>query len=142
MAHHQGMTLVSMGNVVHDGATQRRFHSHPMVQAAELLLQERTPRSVAVTRPRGEEVLEAAHVRDLVPPTLRRFESPHDITPRTHLLSNGRYTVMLTAAGSGVSRWGGLALTRWRGGTTRDPLGPVRFPRGRGNGGGRAPRFP
>src|SRR5207247_1841682 len=72
MAHHQGMTVVSIGNVVHDGATQRRFHSHPMVQAAELLLQERTPRSVAVTRPRGEEELEAAHVRDLVPPTLRR----------------------------------------------------------------------
>ncbi|OLD65682.1 MAG: hypothetical protein AUI47_01570 [Acidobacteria bacterium 13_1_40CM_2_68_5] len=127
MAHHQGMTLVSMGNVVHDGATQRRFHSHPMVQAAELLLQERTPRSVAVTRPRGEEVLEAAHVRDLVPPTLRRFESPHDITPRTHLLSNGRYTVMITAAGSGFSRWGDLAVTRWREDTTRDCWGTFIF---------------
>src|SRR2546427_12727782 len=133
MAHHQGMTLVSMGNVVHDGATQRRFHSHPMVQAAELLLQERTPRSVAVTRPRGEEVLEAAHVRDLVPPTLRRFESPHDITPRTHLLSNGRYTVMITAAGSGFSRWGDLAVPRWRGGTTRDCLGPFIFLQCSGN---------
>lgn len=53
-------------------------------------------------------------VRDLVPPTLRRFESPHDITPRTHLLSNGRYTVMITAAGAGFSRWGDLAVTRWR----------------------------
>jgi cyclic beta-1,2-glucan glucanotransferase len=127
MAHHQGMTVVSVGNVVHDGATQRRFHSHPMVQAAELLLQERTPRSVAVTRPRGEEVLEAAHVRDLVPPTLRRFESPHDITPRTHLLSNGRYTVMITAAGSGFSRWGDLAVTRWREDTTRDCWGTFVF---------------
>jgi cyclic beta-1,2-glucan glucanotransferase len=127
MAHHQGMTVVSLGNVVHDGATRRRFHSHPMVQAAELLLQERTPRSVAVARPRGEEVLEAAHVRDLVPPTLRQFESPHDITPRTHLLSNGRYTVMLTAAGSGFSRWGGLAVTRWREDTTRDCWGSFIF---------------
>ena len=127
MAHHQGMTVVSLGNVVHDGATQRRFHSHPMVQAAELLLQERTPRSVAVTRPRGEEVLEAAHVRDLVPPTLRRFESPHDITPRTQLLSNGRYTVMITAAGSGFSRWGDLAVTRWREDTTRDCWGTFVF---------------
>src|SRR5437867_1705518 len=127
MAHHQGMTIVSLGNVVHDSLTQGRFHSHPMVQAAELLLQERTPRSVAVTRPRGEEVLEAAHVRDLVPPTLRRFESPHDITPRTHLLSNGRYTVMLTAAGSGFSRWGDLALTRWREDTTRDCWGTFVF---------------
>ncbi|MBM2823871.1 MAG: phosphorylase, partial [Thermoleophilia bacterium] len=127
MAHHQGMLLVSLGNVVHDGLTRRRFHSHPMVQAAELLLQERTPRSVAVTRPRGEEVQAAPLVRDLVLPTLRRFESPHDITPRTHLLSNGRYTVMLTAAGSGFSQWNGLELTRWREDTTRDCWGTFVF---------------
>jgi cyclic beta-1,2-glucan synthetase len=127
MAHHQGMTIVALGNVVHNGLSQRRFHSHPMVQATDLLLQERTPRSVAVARPRGEEVRVAAHVRDIVVPTLRRFESPHDITPRTHLLSNGRYTVMVTAAGSGFSRWHDLAVTRWREDTTRDPWGNFAF---------------
>ncbi|MDH4350859.1 MAG: phosphorylase, partial [Gemmatimonadota bacterium] len=98
-----------------------------MIQASELLLQERTPRAVAVTRPRGEEVLVAVHVRDLVPPTLRRFESPHDISPRTHLLSNGRYLVMVTAAGSGFSRWRNLAVTRWREDTTRDCWGTFIF---------------
>ncbi|HKQ98959.1 MAG TPA: glucoamylase family protein, partial [Candidatus Polarisedimenticolia bacterium] len=134
MAHHQGMSIVSLGNVVHDGATRRRFHSHPMMQAAELLLQERTPRSVAVARPRSEEVLEAAHVRDLVPPTLRRFDSAHDITPRTHLLSNGRYSVMLTAAGSGFSRWGDLAVTRWREDATRDGWGTFIYLRDAGTG--------
>ncbi|MBM2853116.1 MAG: glycosyl transferase [Steroidobacteraceae bacterium] len=123
MAHHQGMTIVSLGNVIHDGVTQRRFHSYPMVQASELLLQERTPRMVAVTRPRGEEVQVAPLVRDSALPTLRRFESPHDITPRTHLLSNGRYTVMITAAGAGFSRWDDLAVTRWREDTTRDCWG-------------------
>jgi cyclic beta-1,2-glucan synthetase len=127
MAHHQGMTLVALGNVVHDDLTRLRFHSHPMVQAAALLLQERTPRSVAVTRPRGEEVRVAPHVRNLVLPTLRKFESPHDITPRTHVLSNGRYTVMLTAAGSGFSRWRDLAVTRWREDTTRDCWGTFAF---------------
>ena len=35
-------------------------------------------------------------------------------TPRTHLLSNGSYAVMLTAAGSGYSRWRDIAVTRWR----------------------------
>jgi cyclic beta-1,2-glucan synthetase len=127
MAHHQGMTLVSLGNVVHDGLTRRRFHAHPMVQAAELLLQERTPRAVSVTRPRGEEVRVAPLVRDLVLPALRRFGSPHDVTPRTHLLSNGRYTVMITAAGAGFSRFRDLAVTRWREDTTRDCWGNFVF---------------
>ncbi len=127
MAHHQGMTVVALGNVLHNGLMQDRFHSHPMVQATELLLQERTPRSVSVARPRGEEVRVAAHVRDIVAPTLRRFESPHDITPRTHVLSNGRYTTMVTAAGSGFSRLGDLAVTRWREDATRDPMGSFIF---------------
>jgi len=35
------------------------------------------------------------------------------------LLSNGRYSVMLGANGSGFSRWRGLAVTRWR----EDPVG-------------------
>ena len=134
MAHHQGMTIVSLGNVLHDGLTQQRFHAHPAVQAAELLLQERTPRSALVTRPRGEEVRVAPHVRDLILPTLRRFESPHDITPRTHLLSNGRYTVMMTAAGSGFSQWNDLAITRWREDATRDCWGTFVFLRDVGSG--------
>jgi cyclic beta-1,2-glucan synthetase len=44
-------------------------------------------------------------------------------SPRTHLLSNGNYSVMLTAAGSGYSRWRELALTRWREDPTCDPWG-------------------
>ncbi len=43
--------------------------------------------------------------------------------PVTHLLSNGRYTVMLTAAGGGYSRWGDIAVTRWREDATRDDWG-------------------
>ncbi|MBI3286810.1 MAG: hypothetical protein HYZ68_02055, partial [Chloroflexi bacterium] len=127
MAHHQGMTVVALANVLHAGAMRERFHAEPMVQATELLLQEQMPRGVAVARPRAEEVGTQRHVRDFVPPVLRRFQSPHDPTPRTHLLSNGQYVVMLTSAGSGYSRWLGLAVTRWREDPTRDPWGSYIF---------------
>jgi len=127
MAHHQGMALVAIGNVLNDDAMVSRFHADPIVQATELLLQERMPRDVLVARPRAEEVKSAADVRDLVPPVVRRFTSPHDVTPRTHLLSNGRYAVMVTAAGSGYSRWGDLDVTRWREDSTRDSWGSYLF---------------
>ena len=42
---------------------------------------------------------------------------------RTHLLSNGNYAAMVTAAGSGYSRWRDIALTRWREDPTCDPWG-------------------
>jgi cyclic beta-1,2-glucan synthetase len=73
-----------------------------------------------VAHPRAEEVKTAATVRELDLPAVRRIRSPHDATPQAHLLSNGRYTVMLTAAGSGYSRWGDIAITRWREDATRD----------------------
>jgi cyclic beta-1,2-glucan synthetase len=41
MAHHQGMSLLSIANFLHDGVVQRWFHSEPRVQATELLLHEK-----------------------------------------------------------------------------------------------------
>ncbi|HUP37231.1 MAG TPA: glucoamylase family protein [Candidatus Limnocylindria bacterium] len=127
MAHHQGMTLVALANVLREGVMRARFHAEPMVQATDLLLQERAPRDVAVARPRLEEVDAPAHVRDFVAPVFRRFTTPHGPRPRTHLLSNGRYAVMLTTAGSGYSRCAGLGITRWREDATRDPWGTYVF---------------
>ena len=127
MAHHQGMTLVALVNVLRDGLMQERFHAEPIIQATELLLQERAPRDVAVARPRVEEVEAPAHEREFVAPSFRQFTLPHEPRPRTHVLSNGRYAVMLTTAGSGYSRCGGLAVTRWNEDSTRDCWGTYLF---------------
>jgi cellobiose phosphorylase len=43
--------------------------------------------------------------------------------PQVALLSNGRYGVVITAAGSGCSTWRGLDVTRWREDATRDCWG-------------------
>ncbi len=127
MAHHQGMSLMAFADVLTNGAMKNRFHSEPIVQATELLLQERTPRDVLVARPRAEEVSAASRIREMVAPVVRKFGLPNEPTPRTHLLSNGRYGVMLTSAGSGYSRWRDIAITRWREDPTRDSWGQYIF---------------
>jgi cyclic beta-1,2-glucan synthetase len=53
MAHHAGMTLVAIANVLQGDRMVERFHLDPRVQATELLLQERVPRHVAHRRRRG-----------------------------------------------------------------------------------------
>jgi cyclic beta-1,2-glucan synthetase len=123
MAHHQGMSVIALADALHDGAMRQRFHAEPMIQATELLLQERMPHDVALAEPKIQTAGEAASSGEPVSSTQRRFNSPHDITPRTHLLSNGRYSVMITAAGSGYSRWRDIAVTRWREDPTRDNWG-------------------
>ena len=126
MAHHQGMTIVAIADALLDGAMRARFHAEPIVQATELLLQERTPRGVAVARP-WAAAESAAKILDVEPPGGRRLTTAHGATPVTQLLSNGRYSVMLTAAGSGYSRWRDLAVTRWREDATCDDWGSYVF---------------
>lgn len=60
-------------------------------------------------------------------PTINRRSSLSSATPQTQLLSNGFYAVMITAAGSGYSRWRDLAITRWRADATRDDTGAYIF---------------
>src|SRR3546814_14430943 len=58
---------------------------------------------------------------------VRSPRSMHDLAhrqpPGLQLLSNGRYTVMLTGSGAGYSHWGNCAITRWHADTTRDDHG-------------------
>ncbi|HUO11314.1 MAG TPA: glucoamylase family protein, partial [Caulobacteraceae bacterium] len=126
MAHHQGMSIVAIADTLLDGLMRERFHSDPLVQATELLLQERVPRDVVRTPPSVAET--AASIRDRVSDVSGwRQASPWSATPDTQLLSNGRYTVMLTAAGSGYSLWRDIAITRWREDATCDNWGGYIF---------------
>lgn len=125
MAHHQGMILVALDNLLNDNCMQKRFHAEPLVQATELLLQERIPRGVTAAHPRAEEVLSGRIVRTLTGRITRSYsEKDLDLpTPRVQLLSNGTYSVMVTLAGSGYSICAPLAVTRWHEDATRDDWG-------------------
>src|SRR5688572_901996 len=123
MAHHQGMSLVSLDNALNLSPMQRRFHSDPRIQAAELLLQERIPHLVPLKNPPIEKAEHIPATRRLPALQVRRYLTPHTLSPRVHLLSNGSYAVMVTNAGSGYSRRQQLAMTRWREDITRDAWG-------------------
>ncbi len=119
LAHHQGMTLTAIANVLHGDRMVQRFHADPRVRATELLLQERAPRHVAVMRPRPDDEARIAAPLPAIP--VRRFRSPHTPFPHAQFLSNGNYTAVVTNAGGGASICRGRAVTRQRQDATRDP---------------------
>ena len=123
MTHHQGMSLVALTNLLHDSVIEKRFHNDATVQATQLLLQERVPVGVPAAHPRAEEVLTGRVVQTMPGMITRVYESADTSTPRTQLLSNGAYNVMLTTAGSGYSQCEEFAVTRWREDVTRDNWG-------------------
>lgn len=125
MAHHQGMSFLSLTNFLQDNPIQRRFHADPRVRAVEPLLHERIPILPPLHHipfPARERILSAENVGE-VTPAVSKFDTPHTGTPKCQLLSNGRYALMITNAGGGYSRWGNHEITRWRSDRTQDPGG-------------------
>ena len=122
MTHHQGMSFLSLAYVLLDRPMQKRFESEPMFQATMLLLQERIPKATAFyahTAEFSDRRIESMGTEAPV----RVFGNPNTPKAEVHLLSNGRYHVMVTNAGGGYSRWKDMAVTRWREDSTCDNWG-------------------
>ncbi len=120
MAHHEGMSLLSLAYHLLDKPMQRRFLADPMLRSADLLLQERVPRATAPVFPHASETSVTRPARTDDMGNMRVFTDPNTAAVEAHLLSNGSYHVAVTSAGGGYSRWRDIAVTRWREDATRD----------------------
>ncbi len=131
MAHHQGMTLLAIQNLLADGVVQRRFHREPLVRSVEALLQEQAPKQIErVPLPDEMEEMDPVSPQTVTGASQRIGpERLTDPTPHGVLLSNGRLASLVTAAGAGYARYDGLAVTRWRPDRTREQDGPFLYVR-------------
>ncbi len=113
MAHHQGMSFLSLAYLLLDRPMQKRFEADSKFQAIMLLLQEKVPKATAYyarTSALDEHYLTSAAADT----PIRVFTNPNTPKLEVQLLSNGRYHLMVTNAGASYSRWNDLDLTRWR----------------------------
>ncbi len=122
MSHHQGMSFLALNNFLHGNIVCEHFHSDPRVRAFEPLLHESIPVGASrylatrVREPVAESVVDDSGA-------VGRYDTPHTTMPKTQLLSNGRYSLMVTNSGGGYSQWGAFELTRWRADITHDSGG-------------------
>lgn len=125
MAHHQAMSQLALTNVLKDNIIQKYFHQDPLIKSCEVLLQERVPRGIPIKEPRPIDVeLEPAEEQKVeISVSHASQEQLDSVPPRTHILSNGKFSTLITHAGTGYSWCNGLRLTRWRADRVQDPYG-------------------
>ncbi len=122
MAHHQGMSLVALAQALLDRPMHRRFEKDPMLNSATLLLQEMVPAERALYyHSTYSPEIHSDSTSETAP--MRVLDNPSSIHPEVQLLSNGKYHVMISAAGGGYSRFRDIAVTRWREDPTLDNWG-------------------
>ncbi|MBC7617444.1 MAG: carbohydrate-binding protein, partial [Candidatus Saccharibacteria bacterium] len=122
MAHHLGMSIVALANVLLAGPVLRWGMANAHVRAVSSLLHERVPREIPVL-----QALPVVHESQLPrarePGLLREVVPGEAALEPTHIVSNGRYSVLLRANGAGKSTWGKTGINRARDDALRDEYG-------------------
>ncbi|MFA6158178.1 MAG: glucoamylase family protein [Candidatus Paceibacterota bacterium] len=115
-AHHQGFTLLGIHNAIDPNRIRNLFHSDARVASLDLLLEEKMPATPTAT---------ALSVAARLPFTAsqgisedgsesRRYVPARSAYPHLALLGNGSYSVSVSNSGGGYSKYGDVALTRYR----------------------------
>ncbi|MBS5822855.1 MAG: cyclic beta 1-2 glucan synthetase [Clostridium argentinense] len=121
MIHHLGMSIMAIDNVINNNILQKYFHSMPMVQATELLLQEKISKRIIYDREKKYVIQKSMQdIQKIVP---RKVDSPVTRYPVVGILSNNNYSVMLTNSGSGYSKVDTMLLYRYREKNTNNNTG-------------------
>ncbi|UUZ81362.1 hypothetical protein LJK88_42950 [Paenibacillus sp. P26] len=127
MAHHQGMSLLTLANLLLPDKMYDYFHRDKRVQAAELLLQERIPAGDSIknreipVRTRTQKP-KPAHIAPL-----QEYDTADTPVPEVNVHSNGTLTTVITGGGSGFIRFKDLAVSRWREDPVADPWGDYMY---------------
>ena len=114
MAHHQGMNLVAINNLLNEGIMRERFHKEMMIKASEVLLEEKRQSHLISIAKRGYTIkigkllFHENQYRD------RYIKRTGALTPVVNYLSNGKYSLLITSDGDGFSQFEDRMLYRWR----------------------------
>ena len=93
MAHHQGLILLSINNLFNNNILQKRFMENPQIQAVDILLQEKMPENMIITREEKEKVEKVKYVDDQTY-MQKEFTKPITKLPEINILSSENYTVV------------------------------------------------
>ncbi len=113
MAHHQALILLSINNLFNKKILQKRFMQNPEIRAVDILLQERMPENVVMTKEKKEKVEKIKY-------TGYNSYSERTITkinPRlnyTNVISNNNYTVGINEKGYGFSKIKDVMVNRYK----------------------------
>ncbi len=109
MAHHVGMSLLSVANLLKDQCMQRRFMNDISMRGAQSLLEEKCQTNAKIFKDAGKKEIPA--IRERVYGKSAVSSNPNPFYPKAMLLTNGRMTSCFSDIGAGVSLFDGIDVT-------------------------------
>ena len=112
MAHHQGLILLSINNLLNNNILKRRFSSNPEIEAVDILLQERMPKDTIITKERKEKVeknktnVDSGYVEYEV--------KENNLIRNINVISNEKYKITLDNSLRSVSEYDGKMINNYK----------------------------
>ncbi len=113
MAHHQGLILLSINNLVNNNITQKRFVQNPEIEAVDILLQERMPENIIITKEEKEKVEKIKYI-DYENYTQREITKVDNKLNSINVIGNDSYTIVMDQKGNGYSKYNNILVNRYK----------------------------
>lgn len=113
MAHHQGLILLSINNLMNNNIVQKRFVQNPEIEAVDILLQERMPENIIITKEEKEKVEKIKYI-DYENSTQREITKINTKLNNVNVIGNDKYTIIMDQKGNGYSKYNNILINRYK----------------------------
>ena len=113
MAHHQGLIMLSINNLINNKIIQKRFMENPEMQGVDILLQEKMPENMIVTKEEKEKVEKIKYV-NYDDYTERKYTKINENLNISNVISNDKYTIVMNQYGNGYSKYKDIQINRYK----------------------------
>ncbi len=113
MAHHQALILLSINNLINNNILQERFMGNPNIKAVDILLQEKMPEDVIITKEKKEKIQKLKNI-DYENYTERVFTKLNPYLNNYNIISNENYTIGINEKGEGFSKYKNILINRYK----------------------------
>ena len=113
MAHHQGLILLSINNLMNNNIVQKRFVQNPEIEAVDILLQERMPENIIITKEEKEKVEKIKYI-DYENATQRERTKINTKLNNVNVIGNDKYTIIMDQKGNGYSKYNNILINRYK----------------------------
>ena len=113
MAHHQALILLSINNLFNKKILQKRFMRNAEMQAINILLEERMPENVVITKEKKEKINKIKY-NNLDVYSEKVINKINANKEEFNLMSNNNYSILIDEKGYGYSKYNNILINKFK----------------------------
>ena len=113
MAHHQGLIFLSLNNLLNNNILKKRFNKNPEIEMAGILLEERMPVQMIITKEKKEKIVKN---KNLIYNSYveRTIDKPQRISPNVNVIANDKYKILIDDLGNSISEYEDVMVNNFK----------------------------